>query len=236
MTIEESKEKLKNEGYTWFELEELNPEFYSWLSSFKCNEVSNIKDIMTGFRVDMIDNSTDEKIQYREEFETHVDASLKAKEIFDLVDNNEVRSSQIWYYTDFKTVVKDPKEISKFESYIKNIMMYFYDFDETQEFSLFAPSFTYYDIGCHLGNHSDGTGTGRVCALLLYLNETYDEKNGGYLVLNNKDKVIPTFGKIAMIDLQTFDIPHMVTKVTDGIGRYALLSFIKKKENELIDY
>ena len=236
MTIEQSKEKLKNEGYTWFELEELNPEFYNWLLPFKCNVESNIKDVMTGFRVDMINNSTGEKIQYREEFETHTDATLKANEIFNLVDNEEVRSSQIWYYTDFKTVVKDPENISKFESYIKNIMMYFYDFDETQEFSLFAPSFTYYDIGCHLGNHSDGTGTGRVCALLLYLNETYDEKNGGYLVLNNKDKVIPTFGKIAMIDLETFDIPHMVTKVTDGIGRYALLSFIKKKENELIDY
>lgn len=236
MTIEQSKEKLKNEGYTWFELEELNPEFYNWLLPFKCNVESNIKDVMTGFRVDMINNSTGEKIQYREEFETHTDATLKANEIFNLVDNEEVRSSQIWYYTDFKTVVKDPENISKFESYIKNIMMYFYDFDETQEFSLFAPSFTYYDIGCHLGNHSDGTGTGRVCALLLYLNETYDEKNGGYLVLNNKDKVIPTFGKIAMIDLETFDIPHMVTKVTDGIGRYALLSFIKKKENEFIDY
>lgn len=236
MTIEQSKEKLKNEGYTWFELEELNPEFYNWLLPFKCNVKSNIKDVMTGFRVDMINNSTGEKIQYREEFETHTDATLKANEIFNLVDNEEVRSSQIWYYTDFKTVVKDPENISKFESYIKNIMMYFYDFDETQEFSLFAPSFTYYDIGCHLGNHSDGTGTGRVCALLLYLNETYDEKNGGYLVLNNKDKVIPTFGKIAMIDLETFDIPHMVTKVTDGIGRYALLSFIKKKENEFIDY
>lgn len=236
MTIEESKQKLKNEGYTWFELEELNPEFYNWLLPFKCNDTQNIKDSITGFRVDMINNSTGEKIQYREEFETHTDATLKANEIFSLVDNEEVRSSQIWYYSDFKTIIKDPKEISKFENYIKNIIMYFYDFEETQEYSLFAPMFTYYEKGCHLGNHSDGTGTGRVCAFLLYLNETYHEKDGGYLVLNNKDKVIPTFGKIAMIDLQTFDIPHMVTKVTDGIGRYALLSFIKKKENEFIDY
>ena len=33
---------------------------------------------------------------------------------------------------------------------------------------------TYYDNGCKLQNHSDGTGTGRVCALLIYLNETYN--------------------------------------------------------------
>lgn len=236
MTIEQSKEKLKKDGYTWFELSEFDPEFYNWLLPFKCNDVDNIKDSITGLRVDMINTTTDEKIQYREEFETHSDASQKGKEILNLIDNKEFKSSQIWYYTDFKSIVNDPINLSTFENYVKNIMISLYDFDETQEYSLFAPSFTYYDIGCHLGNHSDGTGTGRVCAFLLYLNETYDEKDGGYLVLNNKDKVIPTFGKVAIIDLQTFDIPHMVTKVTNGIGRYAILSFIKKKENEFVDY
>jgi hypothetical protein len=69
---------------------------------------------------------------------------------------------------------------------------------------------------------------------LIYLNEEYDENNGGYLVLNNTEKVIPTFGRVAIIDLQTFDIPHMVTKVTGGMGRYAMLSFIKRKEDEFI--
>ena len=95
---------------------------------------------------------------------------------------------------------------------------------------------TYYDKDCYLENHSDGTGTGRICALLIYLNETYDENDGGVLILNNKEKVSPIFGNVAIIDLQTFDIPHMVTKVTGGIGRYAILSFMKFKENEFIDY
>jgi hypothetical protein len=70
--------------------------------------------------------------------------------------------------------------------------------------------------------------------MLIYLNEDYDAQDGGYLVLNNTEKVIPTFGRVAIIDLQTFDIPHMVTKVTGGIGRYALLSFVKPAENEFI--
>ena len=93
---------------------------------------------------------------------------------------------------------------------------------------------TYYNDGCVLKNHSDGTGTGRICALLIYLNEEYDENDGGILILNNEEKVIPTFGKVAIIDLQSFDTPHMVTKVTGGLGRFALLTFVKKKEDELV--
>ena len=100
-----------------------------------------------------------------------------------------------------------------------------------QEFAVDA-NFTYYTTGCFLQNHSDGTGTGRICAILIYLNETYDEKDGGLLILDNKETINPEFGKIAIIDLNSFDIPHMVTKVTGGIGRYAILSFVKRKEDE----
>lgn len=236
MTIQESKEKLQKEGYTWFELPELNTEFYNWLLQFKCNDEVNIKDKILGLRADMINTKTNDKTQYREDFETHSEANEKITELFGLMSNNEVKSWQLWYFSDFYSAVKDEEDRLKFENYVKSLMMYFFDFDETQEFTLFAPQFTYYDVGCHLENHSDGTGTGRVCALLIYLNETYDEKDGGVLILNNEEKVIPTLGRVAIIDLQTFDIPHMVTKVIDGPGRYALLSFVKKKENEFVDY
>ena len=49
-------------------------------------------------------------------------------------------------------------------------LKYFYDYPESQEYSTIT-NFTYYDVGCKLDNHSDGTGTGRICALLIYLNE-----------------------------------------------------------------
>ena len=45
----------------------------------------------------------------------------------------------------------------------------------------------------------------------------------------DEEKIIPTFGKFAIIDLQSFDVPHQVTEVTGGIGRYAVLSFVRKK-------
>ena len=88
---------------------------------------------------------------------------------------------------------------------------------------------TLYDDKCLLTNHSDGIQKNRICAILIYLNENYDEMDGGCLVLNNTEKVIPEFGNIAIIDLQSFDVPHMVTEVIGGPGRYTILSFINKK-------
>lgn len=247
MTIEESKEKLKKEGYTWLELSEFNPEFYNFLLPFKCNEENNLKDKLTSLRCDAKKtqyeiNDKDETVSYNQlisikiadEFETFEKASAKKEEMTDMFKKDvDIFCSQVWYYNDLKVVLGHSK-LDKYQEYIENLVKYYFDFEETQEFVLFSPTLTYYDLDCELKNHSDGTGTGRICALLIYLNEEYDENNGGYLVLNNTEKVIPTFGKVAIIDLQTFDIQHMVTKVTGGIGRYAMLSFVKRKEDEFV--
>lgn len=254
MTIEKSKEKLQKDGYTWFELSDFNADFYEWLKPFKCNQEINIKDKFTYLRADINYQDGGNYIKYKEDLITSEGAFEKKSEFSRIIkeSNTETASnrllgggpsesekliaSQMWYFTDFSAVVREDEEIHRFENYIKNIITYFFDFSESQEYSLFAPSFTYYDMGCKLENHSDGTGTGRICALLIYLNESYDENDGGILILNNNEKVIPTFGRVALIDLQSFDIKHMVTEVTGGLGRYALLSFIKKKENEFVDY
>ena len=151
---------------------------------------------------------------------------------------------QMWYYADLSKILPQHNYITKetnkdyyyLKNQIKNMMTYFFDFEETQDFVFFAPTFTYYDNGCMLKNHSDGTNTGRVCALLIYLNEEYDENDGGILILNDEEKVVPKFGKVAIIDLQSFDIKHQVTKVTGGIGRYAFLTFIKTIENQFINH
>jgi hypothetical protein len=237
MNIIEAKDKLKKNGYTWFQLEEFDKEFYKWLLPFHCNEEKNLKKYFSSLLSNLTNSGRGPHMTLRENFNIHEEALTKKNEILNSVKYSEIdklRISQMWYYSDLNVIINKDEEIDRFKNYIKNLMMYFFDFDETQEYCLFAPMFTYYDEGCKLQNHSDGTGTGRICALLIYLNETYDEKDGGILVLNNNEKVIPTFGKVAIIDLQTFDIPHMVTEVTGGIGRYAILSFVKRKEDEFI--
>ena len=248
MNIQEAKEKLKNEGYTSFELIDFDEEFYNFLLPFKCNEENNLKNKITSLRCDakknvyeLDDNNATFSIKnddgsfsvrISDEFGTFEKASEKKEQLIDIF-KKDTDIFQTWYFSELNAIF-DNEKFSKYKEYIENLVKYYFDFEETQEFSLFSPTLTYYDLDCELKNHSDGTGTGRICALLIYLNEEYDENDGGYLVLNNKEKVIPTFGRVAIIDLQTFDIQHMVTKVTGGIGRYAMLSFVKRKEDELI--
>ena len=233
MTPLEAKEKLKKDGYTWFELSEFDPEFYNWLQSLKCSEETNLKDKIATLRMDMTKHPLINNTQIKETFETHELALQTKNQIINDYKNITI-FSQIWYYNDLLDVL-EKTELNKndYEKYIENLVSYFFDFEKDKKYCELSWC-TYYDNGCHLQNHSDGTGTGRICALLIYLNEEYDENDGGILILNNEEKVIPTFGKVAIIDLQTFDIPHMVTEVTGGLGRYALLSFVKAKENEFI--
>lgn len=245
MTIEQSKEKLQKDGYTWFELSDFDMEFYNWLSNIKCNETTSFKERFTYLKADVSYSTGGLYERVNDDFGSFEKAEEKKNEFFDLIQtpvknllgsSPTLHASQIWYHRDIYTLLDISKlKIDDYESHAKKIVTHFFDIDESQKYS-FLNFATYYDNGCKLENHSDGTGTGRICALLIYLNETYDEKDGGCLVLNNTEVVVPTFGKVAIIDLQSFDIPHMVTEVVGGIGRYALLSFIKPKELEFVNY
>jgi Rps23 Pro-64 3,4-dihydroxylase Tpa1-like proline 4-hydroxylase len=254
MNIQEAKEKLKKDGYTSFEIKDFDEEFYNFLLPLKCNEEKNLKNYYTYLRANGsfnldggADDKSKDKIRIQDDFELFEEASKKKNEIVDIrKTNSNFMLSQLWYYSNLISIIPPDEQdvdqyttkepVSKFEKYIYNITKHFFDFEDTQEYCLFAAMSTYYNEGCMLANHGDGTGTGRICAMLIYLNEEYDENDGGILILDNKEKVIPTFGKVAIIDLQSFDIQHQVTEVTGGLGRFALLTFVKKKEDEFINY
>ena len=235
MTIQESKEKLKKEGYTYFNLKNFDEELYNKLIPFKCNDTKNLKKYMSSLRADSVyevKSNVNNKIQVRNDFDSFESANEKKNEI--LSKNHKM--AQIWFYGSFNAILESLQiNIKEYQDLLKKITDFYFDFDESQQYSI-PIDVTYYDNGCELGNHSDGTGSGRVCAILIYLNETYDETDGGILVLNNNENILPIFGNVAIIDLQSFDIPHQVTKVTGGMGRYALLSFVKTKENEFVNY
>lgn len=236
MNIIESKEKLKKDGYTWFELNEFDIDFYNKLLPIKCNSENNIKEIMTYLRADINYKDGRRYKSIQNDYTTLEKAMEEKNKLVDMLSKpNDFYKSQIWLYAMVNKLFDISKmDMETYKRFIKKIVDFFYDFDKSQEYKHIF-DVTYYDKGCFLANHSDGTGTGRVCALLIYLNEDYDENDGGILILNNKEKVVPKFGRVAIIDLQTFDIPHMVTEITGGIGRYALLTFVSKKENEFID-
>ena len=56
------------------------------------------------------------------------------------------------------------------EKYVYNITKHFFDFEDTQEFCLFAPMSTYYDKGCRFSVHHDAITT-NLCSIIIYLNK-----------------------------------------------------------------
>jgi Rps23 Pro-64 3,4-dihydroxylase Tpa1-like proline 4-hydroxylase len=84
--------------------------------------------------------------------------------------------------------------------------------------------------GFHIRNHRDGGDGGltRLVATLIYMNDNWNESNGGELVIHGGEEVItPTFGKVVMIDLTKHDIEHAVNLVKD-MNRHAIVSFVSK--------
>lgn len=243
MTLEESKNLLKTKGYTHFDLKDFNKAHCDLLLPFKCNETKNFKRLITGVRVDLAvdNNEPGASIEEQREFDT-IEEAIEAKEeiLKNHLENKKKKEypknsfGQLYYQKIFGEIyskITNDNAHENCQTYldiVDGIVKYYYDLDESVTFDYITTA-TYYDNGCFLTNHSDGTNTGRICALLMYFNEEYDENDGGILILNNEEKIIPTFSKFAIIDLQSFDVPHEVTEVTGGIGRYAVLSFVKKK-------
>lgn len=240
MTIQQSKEKLQKEGYTWFELSDFDPEFYNWLLPVKCDKNNNFKERFTYLRADTNSEKTGIRVHnINNDFGSFEKAEEKKNELVSLINSYEddllgvgdakLFINQIWYFNDLNAFIeKSNLDFYYYQKYVEKIVSYFFDRDILEEYK-FLSTATLYDKDCLLTNHSDGIQMDRICVVLIYLNEGYDEKDGGCLVLNDTEVVPPTFGKVAIIDLHNFDIKHMVTKVTGGIGRNTLLSFINKK-------
>lgn len=238
-SIETSKIFLKENGYTSFNLKDFNEEYYNLLLPFKCNEDTNLKREIKGVRATYLKNSVN-----NDSHTTFNEAKLEKEKIVQEMNDTGMTPEklgfhQIYYQYHFgrvfENITRQPFDDNPFyKKIISDIVRYYFDIDESVELLLPSTYLTYYDKDCVLANHSDGTGTGRVCSLLIYLNETYDENDGGILFLQKNYSVLPVFGNVALIDLQSHDIQHQVTKVTGGIGRYAILSFVKTKENEFI--
>jgi len=239
MTIEESKNLLKTKGYTHFNLKDFNKEHYDLLLPFKCSETKNFKRFVKGVRANLVTDNYKpvEEILINKEFDTIEEANEVKEDILKNHLQNRIDMlatdmfGQLYYQSNFGLIfskLTNGKDWKFCLDMISDVIRYYYDIDEMVELTHLTTA-TYYDNGCFLTNHSDGTDTGRICALLIYLNEEYDENDGGILILNNEEKIIPTFGNFAIIDLQSFDMPHQVTEVTGGIGRYAILSFVSKQ-------
>jgi Rps23 Pro-64 3,4-dihydroxylase Tpa1-like proline 4-hydroxylase len=229
MKFNKIQSDLQTKGYTHFNLKEYDMDLYNLLLPFKCNATDNFKSLMTGLRIDgpfkseVIDSELSININnYYDSYDIAKNEKLKSFEKLKYVE-------QAWYYQSNNKVCnsKNIKHTLINESIFQLIRKCFL-IDDTIKLSTIVNEFTFYDDGCEIKNHKDGMYPERVCSILIYLNETYDEKDGGILELDDNESILPVFGNVAIISLSDSDVEHRVSKVVGGIGRYALCTFVKK--------
>lgn len=220
------KEEFLKKGYCKIPVNIIDEEFYSFLlENLKCNENKDLKNIFHTFRFDS------NKLETRviDENATFEELNSQKEELYSLYKNDNI--SQIWFMnTDVQNVanslnIKDLK--NKLQIGLNKIVKFLYDLEEKD---IVHPElqFSYYNKNCKFTAHTDGTYSGLLCSMILYLNENYNKENGGLLILND-ELITPEFGICAIMDLTKHDIRHGVTEVLDGNGRFAILSFPKIK-------
>jgi hypothetical protein len=85
----------------------------------------------------------------------------------------------------------------------------------------------FYDEGCEIKLHDDGRQENRLCVFLYFLNDEWNEENGGNLILHTKDgnsiKVNPVFPNFVVLDtdVNLFHEVELVKKET----KYNIVSF-----------
>ena len=233
MTLEESKISLKTNGYCDFDLKEFSIEYYNLFEKIKY-KIGDTK-YLENFRVARFDYHNEESdihVNYREVFETFELANLKKEELLKKYDYEHI--AQMWFLSESAPMHCIDE---KFEKVFYDILEYFYN--QTENDVTMGQQWTCYSEKCFLKDHNDGQGDEyqNSCAILIYLNEEWNENWGGNLILRNTKytsegvacKVVPTFGKVAIIDLQTFDTSHAVEDIIGDHNRCTLLSFATSK-------
>ena len=89
----------------------------------------------------------------------------------------------------------------------------------------------FYDMDCEIKLHDDGQPEDRVCVFLYFLNNEWNEENGGHLILYTKEnervKINPVFPNFVVLD-SDINLFHEVEKVKKGI-KYNVVSFYNGK-------
>jgi len=95
-------------------------------------------------------------------------------------------------------------------------------------------NFTLFKKDDFIEPHTDSTNEGRLCVLLIYLNDYLEYKeNGGEIVLETNEtetiQISPVFGKFVVLDFSKNNLQHSVLPVKNDFNRYSFNSFITYK-------
>lgn len=228
MGIQSKKEELLKNGYTTFNVKDFKEfeKYYEKFSYFK-NEgfLEKIKNKVNGFKFDSHSlNKSGDAYEYQIDGLSSFDITYeRAHNLYlDSISKNFL-IEQYWYFYNGHII-----DWGIFNNLAEDISKQFYDF-ETDDFD-FNKNCTVYLKNCFLKKHTDGVMIPRMFAILFYLNENYKEEWGGNLILDDKVKVTPEYGNVAIIDFTKHNASHEVSEVVDGPGRYALISFVSSNK------
>jgi hypothetical protein len=255
------KEKLINEGYLSFNLNDIDTYLHNELyNNFnKSNKLSSINRL----RYDCTIEGDLEKFSFEDycknlkdkfnlsddsKFEHYPAGENKIKLAFNLEGEYEYLSECKKEIDKFKENHKDqswlfssPNPIisvySTIEQIYKKILNNLYP-EHINENFYFQNGLTSFDLTLYQKNdfivpHSDGIDPKRLCVILIYLNDDYQEGYGGELIIENHTKVAPIFGNVTILDFTANNPIHSVNKIVyDDFKRFAFLKFFFKEKTK----
>jgi len=229
MSIDEAKKHLKKKGYCSFDLKDFDESLFKYIEKYKSSTELSRKENYTSLRADFTgDYWTKIYGNINTDMGSFEAANNKKEEILAEIKNTNKDMFQIWLFHN----VSD----NNLKKVYDKITKHFFDLDDSEELSIELSS-TLYNDRCFLHDHIDGKSPVKnYASILIYLNENWNQEDGGNLILRGDDKidykVVPEFGRVAMIDLQNFDIYHAVEKVINNKERCCLIAFPFNKKNK----
>jgi Rps23 Pro-64 3,4-dihydroxylase Tpa1-like proline 4-hydroxylase len=208
--------KLKQFGFLELKLQDLFPDRFTKFAeiSKKLKKTNFTSACHTG-----IDNDWSHNVSF-DELEKIKERGLNSNSIW-----------QFWFFNENLSSSISPEDtifLKELSIDIRNII-YPNDVLATDNRNDANIELTLYNKGCFVGPHEDGNGGDKLCNLLIYLNEDYEDGFGGEIVING-NTIKPLLGNIAVLDFLYVNPTHSVnTIIKDDFNRYTLITpFFKK--------
>jgi hypothetical protein len=169
---------------------------------------------------------------------THINLSLNLRGSYNSLNQIETKLknisssiSQIWYYgqngysnkiNNILSKIYQKTIIELYSNYISNKDNYFNTISNKTELTLYIKD-NFIEV------HNDGYLKGRLCVILIYLNDDYNNTFGGELILNNSNVIEPKFGNVVILDFTENNPLHSVNSVlSDNFKRFAFIKFFNQ--------
>ena len=250
------KEKLLNDGFLSFNIKDIDENLYADLynnfnkdiafnkierlrydsgcptDSISCSFEEYFNNLKNKF---ILDNDT--SIQYSNVSDNYtrimcnlcgsVESLYNWKHALDNINRNV--KSQSWFHTPRYTDLKIEKIIHKVYEKILSQLYFQYLTNEYYSDKNLGFDLSLYVTGDFIEHHNDGIDPNRLCVILIYLNDDYQDGFGGEIIVENNTIIPPIFGQVCILDFTHNNPTHSVNMVTDDdFKRFAFIRFFYK--------